>query len=135
MASRSLDDLDPRFRPMAEAFLANLKSAGVDVVVICTLRTMNEQQALYDQGRTKPGPVVTRAKPGSSAHNYGLAMDCCPLLNGKLAWSAPDGDSVADAIWQQYGAIARQTGLEWGGDWVGFAEGAHVQYPKWKEAI
>lgn len=38
-----------------------------------TLRTFAEQDALYAQGRTKPGAKVTNAKGGQSYHNYGLA--------------------------------------------------------------
>lgn len=45
--------------------------------VICrfthTLRTFSEQDALFAQGRTKPGKIVTNAKAGLSYHNYGLA--------------------------------------------------------------
>lgn len=40
-----------------------------------TIRTFAEQEALYAQGRTKPGKVVTNAKAGMSYHNYGLAVD------------------------------------------------------------
>lgn len=37
------------------------------------LRTFAEQDALYAQGRTKPGKKVTNAKGGQSVHNYGFA--------------------------------------------------------------
>lgn len=40
-----------------------------------TLRTFAEQDGIYAQGRTKPGPVVTYARAGQSYHNYGLAID------------------------------------------------------------
>jgi peptidoglycan L-alanyl-D-glutamate endopeptidase CwlK len=41
------------------------------------LRTFEEQDALYAQGRTKPGKKVTNAKAGQSIHNYGF---CCRYL-------------------------------------------------------
>ena len=48
------------------------------------LRTFAEQDALYAQGRTKPGAKVTNAKGGQSIHNYGLAVDIYPVINGKI---------------------------------------------------
>lgn len=130
--SRSLDDLAPAFRPYADAFLAACKAAGLDILVVCTLRSMAEQTALYASGRTAPGKIVTNAKPGSSAHNYGLAMDAYPLIHGKLATNTPEGDQVSDPIWQQYGSIARSCGLEWAGDWATMKEAPHVQMPDWR---
>ena len=130
--SRSLDDLNPAFRPFADKFLVALTAAGIEFVVASTLRPLAEQEKLYAIGRTMPGKIVTRAKPGSSAHNYGLAMDVYPLIHGKLCTNTPDGDSLSDAVWQQYGKIARECGLEWGGDFQSFPEGPHVQMAGWK---
>jgi len=45
-----------------------------------TLRTFKEQEAIYAQGRTKPGVIVTKAKPGLSVHNYGMAIDIVLVL-------------------------------------------------------
>jgi len=48
-------------------------------------RSLDEQAALYAQGRDSsgqvvdPAAVVTDAPPGSSPHNYGLAVDLQPL--------------------------------------------------------
>lgn len=47
------------------------------------LRTFAEQDALYQQGRTKPGKKVTNAKAGQSIHNYGFAVDICLIIDGK----------------------------------------------------
>lgn len=38
-----------------------------------TLRTFQEQELLFSQGRTRPGKIVTNARAGKSFHNYGLA--------------------------------------------------------------
>ena len=40
-----------------------------------TLRSFKEQEALYAQGRSLPGKIVTQAKAGLSYHNYGIAID------------------------------------------------------------
>src|ERR1043165_556102 len=71
-----------------------------------TLRTFEEQNALYAQGRTKPGQIVTNAKGGQSYHNYGLAIDFALLIdkNGdgkpdEVSWDRLkdyDRDNVAD---------------------------------------
>lgn len=53
-------------------------------------RTFPEQTALYNQGRTTPGKIVTYSPAGTSYHNYWLAGDICPfVLNSttKLDWS------------------------------------------------
>jgi peptidoglycan L-alanyl-D-glutamate endopeptidase CwlK len=91
---------------------------------------MDEQAALYAQGRTTPGRIVTNAKPGQSAHNYGLAIDIVPLVNGKPDWT---GD---DAVWQQVGKLGMAAGLEWlGAPHSEFVEQAHFQLPNWRNFI
>jgi peptidoglycan L-alanyl-D-glutamate endopeptidase CwlK len=125
MSSRNISDLHPLFQPKASEFLAATTKAGLDVLIYCTTRSMEEQAALYASGRTKPGKVVTRAQPGQSAHNYGLAFDGAPLIHGRIAWDDHEH-------WQIYGRIAADVGLEWAGTWPSFREFPHVQLPDWK---
>lgn len=128
MSSRSLDDLDPRVKPKVESFLAACKAAGIEILVTCTLRTYEEQAKLYAQGRTEPGKIVTRAKPGQSAHNAGLALDVVPLLHGKPVWDFPD------PLWSKVGALGQEAGLQWyGAPGAEFVEAAHFQLPHWKD--
>jgi peptidoglycan L-alanyl-D-glutamate endopeptidase CwlK len=93
-----------------------------------TLRTMSEQNALYAQGRTIKGPIVTNAKAGQSYHNYGLAVDIALILDGKTAsWNDRedfDGDKVAD--WMECVKVFKDHGWEWGGDWK-FKDRPHFQ--------
>ena len=49
--------------------------ATMKIRVVQGLRTIDEQNSLYAQGRSKPGAIITNAKGGSSYHNYGLAID------------------------------------------------------------
>lgn len=83
------------------------------------LRTFAEQNALYSQGRTKPGARVTNARAGQSFHNYGLAVDFCLLIDGKsVSWDMKkdfDGDKVPD--WMEVVNIFRAAGWSWGGTW------------------
>jgi peptidoglycan L-alanyl-D-glutamate endopeptidase CwlK len=90
-----------------------------------TLRTFAEQDALFAQGRTKPGKVVTNARGGQSYHNYGLAVDIVLLVdrdkNGTFeaaSWETNvdfDGDGKAD--WREVVDIFKRHGWAWGGEW------------------
>lgn len=131
MASRSLSDLHPAMQDAAHRVLELAEAAGCTLLVTCTRRSMEEQAELYAQGRTKPGPIVTKARPGESPHNAGLAMDVVPIRAGKPVWSTK---LAADrALWDAYGAAVRAAGLEWGGDWKGLIDLPHCQLPTWKD--
>ena len=120
--SRSLDDLIPPAKQRVEAFLAAAKAAGIDLLVTSTYRDNESQNALYAQGRTAPGKVVTNARAGQSFHNYRCAVDVVPLRNGKPVWD------VKDEAWQTVGRLGKAAGLEWAGDWKRFKEYPHFQY-------
>lgn len=130
MPSRSLDTLRPGMKRLAEKFLGECFTRGLDVLVVCTMRTNEEQDALYAQGRTAPGRIVTKARGGQSPHNHGLAFDAYPLIHGKLCIAYAEGDEVSDPIWQTFGQCAAAVGLEWGGSW---GDGPHCQHPDWKK--
>ena len=98
---------------LAERIIEVLKRISLPMRVTDGMRTFEEQAALYAKGRTKPGKIVTKAKPGSSYHNYGLAVDCCFL--GKDPYLEDHKDSKA--LWQEYGNLGKRFGLGWGGDW------------------
>lgn len=123
--SRDLKDLHPAVRRRAEAFIAACHAAGIDILVTSTYRDAESQQALYDQGRTKPGKKVTNAKPGQSWHNWRCALDIVPLRAGKPVWGTSGEDGK---LWQQVGKIGESCGLEWAGRWTKFPETAHFQF-------
>ena len=120
--SRSLDDLIPPAKARVQAFLEAAKKQGIDLLVTSTYRDNASQDALYAQGRTKPGKIVTNAKAGQSWHNYKCAVDVVPIVAGKPRWD------VKDEVWQQVGALGKAAGLEWAGDWKRFKEYPHFQY-------
>ena len=119
--SRSLSDLNPKVAAMCSEFINRCKVAGIDVIITSTYRDAESQNELYAQGRTKPGKKVTNAKAGQSYHNWRVAFDFCPIVNGKCQW----GD---DALWTKCGEIAEGIGLEWAGRWTKFRETAHCQF-------
>lgn len=120
--SRSLDDLVPAVKELALKHIASCKEAGIDLLVYCTYRDAESQAALYAQGRTAPGKIVTNAKPGDSYHNWQCAYDCVPLIQGKAAWRNTE-------LYAKVGALGEALGLEWAGRWKGsLKETAHFQY-------
>ena len=120
--SRSLDDLLPQVKSRVEAFIAACKAEGIDLLVTSTYRDNESQNALYAQGRTTPGKIVTNAKAGQSFHNFRCAVDVVPLVAGKPRWD------VKDEVWQKIGKLGKAAGLEWAGDWKRFREYPHFQY-------
>lgn len=125
MPSRDLYDLHPTVRAKATAHLMACEAHGIDLLVTCTYRSVAEQDALYAQGRTKPGKKVTNAKGGQSFHNYRLAYDVVPLRNGKPVWGTSGEDGK---LWQRVGELGEGAGLEWAGRWTKFKEFPHFQY-------
>jgi peptidoglycan L-alanyl-D-glutamate endopeptidase CwlK len=126
MSSRRIEDLHPDLQPLCRAFLEQARTEGVDVLITCTYRSNAEQDALYAQGRTTAGPIVTRAKGGQSAHNFMMAgkpaakaFDVVPLVNGKPQWSA------RHPAWQTLGKIGTNLGLVW----YGSKGSRFVEYP------
>ena len=67
----------PRLQKIAAAWIKACAVEGITVAISETLRTAAEQDALYAQGRTKPGNIVTNAKGSSykSQHQWGIAFD------------------------------------------------------------
>lgn len=126
MASRSIDALAPIVKAQALAFLAECRACGLEALIYCTLRTNEEQAALYRSGRDLPGPVLTNARPGESLHNpdgdgLAWAFDAVPVLGGKALWS--DAGRL-----QLMGQCGEAAGLQWAGRWRGkLREMAHFQ--------
>jgi len=120
--SRSLDDLNPKVKILCEQFIDACKLKGIDVLITSTYRDSESQNALYAQGRTTDGKIVTNAKAGQSFHNWRVAFDFCPIVNGKAQWSDLN-------LFATCGHIAEDVGLEWAGRWAGkFKETAHCQF-------
>jgi peptidoglycan L-alanyl-D-glutamate endopeptidase CwlK len=119
--SRNLDDLKPEVKALALKFIGACASAGIDVLITSTFRDYESQTALYAQGRTSPGSIVTNAKAGQSYHNFRVAFDFVPIKNGKAMWSDTK-------TFTRCGEIAESVGLEWAGRWKSFRELAHCQY-------
>ncbi len=107
---------------MARSLLYHARAdLGLDVRIIQGTRTYAEQDALYAQGRTDPGPIVTNARGGYSFHNFGVAFDV-GLFRGRAYIEGGSG-------YTNVGHLGERVGLEWGGRWRTFQDIPHFQYP------
>jgi len=124
--ARVLDSLASSFRPTVEEFVRQARAEGYPIVLTDGGRTFAAQHALYEQGRTKPGKIVTNADSGESPHNFGLSIDFAfGDALGQPTW--PN-----DAPWGKVAAIGKSLGLKWGGDWASFKDQPHLEAPDWK---
>jgi peptidoglycan L-alanyl-D-glutamate endopeptidase CwlK len=112
--------LYPNLQAKVQVLIENAHKKGLDVWIVQGMRTIEQQNELYEQGRTKgkKGKTVTNAKGGESYHNYGLAVDV--VFHG----SEPYGESHN---WKALGEAGKEAGLEWGGGWKSFPDRPHFQ--------
>ena len=121
-----LQAVDPALADKVRAAADSLAAQGTYLLVVSGLRTAAEQNALYAQGRTVPGHIVTNARAGLSMHNYGLAVDVVPYLSGdggNLNWN------VETPQYQAMVTALKGQGLIWGGDWTSLKDYDHFQMP------
>lgn len=115
-----------------------------DFKIIQGLRTAEYQNSLYQQGRTKPGKIVTKldgynrkSNHQAKADGYGHAVDIavCGYYdgNGNYVKSTTDAEMFDNKklveISRHVKAVAKETGLEivWGGDWKTLYDTPHYE--------
>lgn len=105
---RNPDHLHPDARMawlrLAEAALA----LGRPIFLTEGYRSGARQDALYAQGRTVPGKIVTAARAGQSWHQTRRAVDFAFQHGSPFAPEHP---------WEHIGQMAELLGFEWGGRW------------------
>lgn len=129
-----IKSLHPRMQEKAALLKEECRKQGISILFSECLRTRAEQDALYAQGRTSPGSIVTNAKGStySSQHQWGIAVDFYIDMDVD-----GDGDKRDDAfndstgLFGRVGAVAKSIGLGWGGDWTSFKDRPHVYLPDW----
>lgn len=118
------------YQPFLERLNALLNACaarGAQYVATSGLRTYEQQNALYAQGRTAPGRKVTNARGGQSLHNFAVAVDFAPHVGGRYRGKLnPD---YREANYRILGEEAAKAGLEWGGAWTSIKDTPHVQLP------
>jgi peptidoglycan L-alanyl-D-glutamate endopeptidase CwlK len=132
-SQKVLLDLDPKAVPLFCQFLrlakATASTLGCDYILIGGQRSWEEQDALYEQGRTKPGKKVTTARGGYSNHNFKIAGDFGVFLAGDYLDNSKtaSGRALAAKVHKACSEHARACGLEWGGTWNGFKDLPHYE--------
>lgn len=129
-----ISQLHPKIRQRATDFVNDLKNQGITYRLYSGNRSFDEQAKLYGKGRTaqelislnvdekyaKPSEaIVTKAKPGSSFHNYGLAFDGVEIKDNKAIWSSPNESQIVNT--------AKQYGFYWGGNFTSLKDTPHFE--------
>lgn len=132
-SAKNIATLDAKARPFFERIAIEgtviARQLGADAyVMISGTRTYAEQNALYAQGRTAPGPRVTNARAGYSNHNFGIAGDFGVFKGGQYLDSA--NPALASKVHKAVAAWVKANlrAIEWGGDWTSFRDEPHFQY-------
>jgi len=97
------------------AKVQEFEAAGADFLAHC-----------IDSVGPQHGDPVTDAPPGYSWHQWGEAVDCFWLLNGKAEWSTTKKVNGLNA-YSVYVDEAEQLGLVAGGHWETLKDWPHVQ--------
>lgn len=102
---RDINELTPIAQKACRLFLEKCKEAELDIFVTETYRSQARQNELWEQGRSKPGSIVTWTL--NSRHTSRMAWDI-----------ATNGNNLYDmATIRKAGAIAQGLGITWGGGW------------------
>ena len=114
----------PEVQPLARALVQKAAANGIKIRIISGFRSYAEQDALYAQGRTAPGSIVTKAQGGYSNHNFGIAFDIGVFEGATYLGDSPKYKAV--------GVLGMELGLEWGGNWKNMVDQPHYQLrPVW----
>jgi peptidoglycan L-alanyl-D-glutamate endopeptidase CwlK len=134
-----LKAVTPPLRDLTTKLLDAMDRLDYPMTVTAGVRTMAAQQALYAQGRTAPGNIVTNADGVTKKSNhqpkddgFGYAVDCAFLVDG----ADRDGELETpswgeDHPWFLYGQMAKTLGkgkVVWGGDWSGLRDLPHIEW-------
>jgi peptidoglycan L-alanyl-D-glutamate endopeptidase CwlK len=120
VSQERIETLHPKVRQKAIEFINQVeRRLKIQLRVTSALRTWDEQNELFAQGRTKSGKIVTNVRGGFSNHNFGLAIDVVPIVNGKADYETNKWDEIAK--------IGKEIGFDWGGDWKSFKDRPHFE--------
>ena len=123
---RNINELHPELQEKVEKLKTACEDLGLKIGISECLRTKEEQDSLYAKGRTAPGSIVTNARGStySSMHQWGVAFDFF-RNDGCGAYNTADG------FFEKVGAVGKEIGLMWGGDFKSIKDMPHFQLPDW----
>ena len=118
-SEKNLATVQPQLQRLGRELLRRLAAEGLTFKVTSGNRTKEEQAALYAQGRTKPGPIVTWTM--KSRHIGGRAIDLTLFSGKNPVWESRHYDRA--------GVIGEELGLVWGGRWKRTPDRPHFELP------
>ncbi|MFS0779595.1 M15 family metallopeptidase [Neobacillus sp. 3P2-tot-E-2] len=122
-------ELHPIVKERSNQLIQQAAEKGIVILITDDFRSAEDQDRLYEQGRTVEGNIVTHARGGESFHNFGLAIDFAiktPTEN--VIWDMQyDGNQNGKSDWDEVVEMAKALGFEWGGDWAQFKDYPHLQ--------
>lgn len=121
-----LAEVHPELARRVRSLAVKCEANGIIIRVSQGLRTWDQQDLLYAQGRTARGKIVTDARGGYSMHNFGLAVDIVPGKEG-FAEFVPDWYAM-DSRWKQVLQLGMTCQLAEGAMWRTFPDRPHL-YP------
>ena len=131
---RDIKALHPRLQVKIDELKEKCSARGITIAISECVRSIAEQDALYAQGRTTPGNIVTNAKGStySSQHQWAIAADFYLDMDvDGDGQKADDAFNNATGLFEQVGAIALSIGLGWGGTWKSIKDLPHIYLPDW----
>jgi len=127
---KTVNTLEANFQRRTRQWLEEMIQTGIRPLIYTGLRTMEEQAALFAIGRSKPGKIVTKARPGESYHNHGLAFDWVPMKPAAKVdlFQADWDDETAFKLGERVGITFGLNAISW--------ETGHLQdcrYASWRD--
>jgi peptidoglycan LD-endopeptidase CwlK len=122
-------ELHPIVKERSNQLIQQSAQKGIVILITDDFRSAEDQDRLYEQGRTSEGNIVTHARGGESFHNFGLAIDfAIKTPSENVIWDMQyDGNQNGKSDWDEVVEMAKALGFEWGGDWAQFKDYPHLQ--------
>jgi peptidoglycan L-alanyl-D-glutamate endopeptidase CwlK len=116
LSQRSKDRLKGVHPDLVKVIEEAIKESPLDFSISEGLRTKERQKVLFDAGKSKTM---------NSRHITGHAIDFAVIKDGEVTWDFKYYQLVADHIKK----VAKELNVPimWGGDWVSFKDGPHVE--------
>lgn len=107
--SNDLKLLHPAFRKKVKQLLKRLDEEKIPFRLFEGYRHPERQRYLYAKGRTTNGPIVTRAKPWQSYHQYDITGDFVLYINKRWSWENRD---KYGQYWERLHELAHEFSLK-----------------------
>lgn len=111
-----------RFLQLLALLIQKATLEGIEFIVWTFYRSPQDQNFLYQQGRTRPGKIITNCdgQINQSNHQQWLAVDILVIRDGADLWThEPEYDRLGE-IWESLGG-------KWGGSFKSIDDIFHFE--------